>query len=300
MLHGRLLRYLDEVARCGSIRKAGENLNVASSAINRQILALEKELNTPLFHRLPQRVVLTAAGELLIAHVRETLRAMALTQAQIEEMRGLKRGEISVGVISGLAGTLMPLAIERFRKSRPRVKFKVTLLAGTEIVERVAEGEIDLGIGFNLPIGRKLKILASSTSRLGAVVSADHPLAARRFLRISDCVGYPICAADQTMAIHALLEEAVSQLSINLEPIVETNSVELMRRMTSTENCITFLSKFETLLSQQSDGTLIYIPIQSTRLRDETLMLIGGKKTTNRNLDTLVETFRNLMVNLIP
>ena len=41
MLHSRLLKYLDEVARLGSIRKAALRLNVASSAINRQILALE-------------------------------------------------------------------------------------------------------------------------------------------------------------------------------------------------------------------------------------------------------------------
>ncbi len=51
MLHSRMLRYLDEVARCGSIRQAAERLNVASSAINRQILALEAELGTPIFHR---------------------------------------------------------------------------------------------------------------------------------------------------------------------------------------------------------------------------------------------------------
>ena len=44
MLHSRLLRYLDEVSRLGSIRKAAVRLNVASSAINRQILALENEL----------------------------------------------------------------------------------------------------------------------------------------------------------------------------------------------------------------------------------------------------------------
>ncbi len=49
MLHARMLSYLDEVARCGSIRKAAANLSVASTAINRQIIALEQELGEPLF-----------------------------------------------------------------------------------------------------------------------------------------------------------------------------------------------------------------------------------------------------------
>ncbi|MBL0932855.1 MAG: LysR family transcriptional regulator, partial [Alphaproteobacteria bacterium] len=73
MLHGRMLRYLDEIVRSGSIRKASARLNVASSAINRQLLALEAELGAPLFERLPRGLRLTAAGEMLIAHVRQTL-----------------------------------------------------------------------------------------------------------------------------------------------------------------------------------------------------------------------------------
>src|SRR5882757_246157 len=74
MLHSRLLKYLDEVARVGSIRKASVRLNVASSAINRQILALENKLGAPIFERMPRRLRLTATGEVLIAHVRETLK----------------------------------------------------------------------------------------------------------------------------------------------------------------------------------------------------------------------------------
>jgi len=50
----RLLIYVDSVARHGSIRKAADALNVASSALNRQILDLETDLGSPLFERLPR------------------------------------------------------------------------------------------------------------------------------------------------------------------------------------------------------------------------------------------------------
>ena len=62
MLHSRLLKYLDEVARVGSIRKAAARLNVASSAVNRQLRALEHELGAPIFERMRRRVRVTAAG----------------------------------------------------------------------------------------------------------------------------------------------------------------------------------------------------------------------------------------------
>ena len=64
MKHLRILDYVDEVARSGSIRKAAEQLNVTASAVNRRIMDLEEELGAPLFERLPRGVRLTTAGEL--------------------------------------------------------------------------------------------------------------------------------------------------------------------------------------------------------------------------------------------
>ena len=75
----------------GSIRKASARLNVASSAINRQILALENELGAPIFERMPRRLRLTATGEVLIAHVRDTLKGHQRVEAHIEALKGLTR-----------------------------------------------------------------------------------------------------------------------------------------------------------------------------------------------------------------
>jgi molybdenum-dependent DNA-binding transcriptional regulator ModE len=68
----RLYLILDTVARAGSIRKAADRLRIASTALNRSILNVEKELGTPLFERLPRGVRLTAAGEVLIATIRRS------------------------------------------------------------------------------------------------------------------------------------------------------------------------------------------------------------------------------------
>ena len=62
MRHLRLLQYVDEVARAGSIRRAAERLNVTASAVNRRIMDLEEELDAELFERRPRGVRLTAAG----------------------------------------------------------------------------------------------------------------------------------------------------------------------------------------------------------------------------------------------
>ncbi|WAH61652.1 LysR family transcriptional regulator (plasmid) [Pseudomonas silvicola] len=91
----RLFIYIDQIARSGSIRKAAERLHFAS-AINRQLIALEEELGTPLFQRLPRKMVLTAAGEALIHHVRQSFKEIEIAQMKIEELKGLRRGEVTV------------------------------------------------------------------------------------------------------------------------------------------------------------------------------------------------------------
>ena len=95
-LHASVLKYFDMVVRLGSIRQAADRLNVASSAINRQIIKLEKYLGTPLFERLPRGMRLTPAGEVLIGHVRNTLRDFDAVLAEIEDFKGSRKGIVAV------------------------------------------------------------------------------------------------------------------------------------------------------------------------------------------------------------
>ena len=106
MLHSRRLLYINEIARCGSIRKAAARLNVASSAINRQILALEEEMGAPLFERLPRGLRLTAAGELCIEHIREVLKNYERLEGRIRSLKMQQAGKIRMVATSVLVAAL--------------------------------------------------------------------------------------------------------------------------------------------------------------------------------------------------
>src|ERR1700759_301111 len=91
-LHASILRYLAEIARLGSIRGASVTLNVASSAINRQELRLERDLGVRVFDRLPSGMQLTPAGELLLQHVRGTLQNFDRLLAEMDGLQGIRSG----------------------------------------------------------------------------------------------------------------------------------------------------------------------------------------------------------------
>ena len=288
MLHSRLLRYLDEVARCGSIRQAAEHLNVASSAVNRQILALEEELGTPLFQRLPKGLRLSAAGELLIAHVRQTLKEHERLQARMSDLKTSRSGEVVIATMNGLAGGILPPLVRTFCGQHPRVRVTVRSLFADAIVDAVLSGEADLGLAYNIPDDPGLATTAVFGARLGAVVAPTHPLALRSPARLADCLDFPIVLADPSMTIHHLMTAAFARAALALAPAYESNSMDFIKAMAVTGEAVTFMSWID-VAEEQREERLVYVAIQDRFLQAQSLSLVRRAKGRLHGAADLIE-----------
>ena len=92
-------RYFLAVAEAGSIRAAARDLNIVSSAVNRQILMLEESLGIRLFDRVGRGLRLSEAGIALARQVRDTLARYEDTVAELDTLRGLRRGRIRIATV---------------------------------------------------------------------------------------------------------------------------------------------------------------------------------------------------------
>ncbi|MBO0755181.1 MAG: LysR family transcriptional regulator [Bradyrhizobiaceae bacterium] len=279
MLHARILTYLDEVARLGSIRKAAARLNVASSAINRQILALEHEIGTPIFERMPRRLRLTATGELLIAHVRETLKSNQRVAAQIEALRGLKRGEATIATMNGLAAGPLPGFIASVLDVHPRVHIRLRVLPLDQIPNAVLTGEADIALGYNFPTSPGLRVVASHDLHLGAVVAPGHPLTKRQPAWLADCLQFPLAISDSSMTIRPIVDLAFTRAGLPLHPTIETNSIEFMSRIAGAGCAVTFLNPVD-IGVDLARGTLAYVAFQDLKVEPITLKLVVRARGT--------------------
>jgi DNA-binding transcriptional LysR family regulator len=122
-IHARSIRYFDMIRRCGSIREAARHLHVASSAVNRQLLQLEDEIGSPLFERLSSGLRLTAAGEVFSRHVITVLQDEHRLSTELELLRGVRRGSVSVAAVEGLNADLMPAVLTQMHRRYPRFRF---------------------------------------------------------------------------------------------------------------------------------------------------------------------------------
>lgn len=294
VLHARLLTYIDEVVRQGSIRKAADRLNVASSAISRQILALEEVLGVALFDRSGRQLKPTAAGEVIVRHVRETLRGLTFAQAQIEELKGLRSGFIRIGLMSGLAANFLPRAVSEFQERHPRVEVRLSLLGtGEQIVSGIEKGDLDLGLGFDFPRNPNIRVAHSAVGRLGAVVGPHHPLATETDVRLVHCIQYPLALADPTTAIRPHIDSAFKAIP-RPRTTIETNSIEVMRQMAMVGQSVTFLTPFD-IEAERRMGRLVYLPVREFIQHEQHLMLI----LNHRRSDALASLFTESLKSLI-
>jgi DNA-binding transcriptional LysR family regulator len=229
MQHLRFLHYIDAVARSGSIRAAAEKLHVASSAVNRRVQDLEEELGTPLFERLPRGVRLTAAGELFLGYARRRKADLDQVRSQIEDLSGMRRGQVTLAASQALAPAFLPQAIHAFQTLRPGIAFDVKVLDRERAVDAVTDFAADLGLIFNPPDLRGLAVLAQARQRTCALVAPDHPLAGRASVRLKDCLAYPIALPDSSLSGRSVLEDLFEQSSAQPHPPLVSNSYEMMR-----------------------------------------------------------------------
>lgn len=299
MLHARLLRYIDEVARRGSIRKAAQHLNISSTAINRQIIAYEESIGTRIFERLPRSVRPTAAGELLLRHIRATLKEHARVRDQIAGLRGLHGGTVTIAAFENLVINLLPQVIGEFRRNHPRVQVHIRAVNGPQLITGLAAGDFDLGLGYNLGVPAGIAALCTFPTRLGAIVAAAHPLAERKSVRLSDCAAYPLIVGDDSMTIHSFIREAFDDGHLPFHPQVLSNSVGLMKSLARRQEGITFMTRVD-IAEELARGELVHVPIHDEIIKDQPLSLVYRRSSTlTPAVSRLAEVTRSALAGLL-
>lgn len=240
MKHHRFLRYVDEVARTGSVRKAADRLNVTASALNRRLLDIEEEIGQPLFERHARGMRLTSAGEAFIRYVRQQASGLARLRSELEDMAGFRRGEVKLAVSQAVAYDLVPREIEAYRREFPLVEFRVRVCDRGEALRALVDYTADLMLAFNPDRTGELEALAFAPQTVHAIMSRKHPLARKSTIRLREAVQYPLALPEKGLGSRMLLDAFFARSSLTYRLAVETNSFELLKRFVKLERAIGF------------------------------------------------------------
>lgn len=189
MLDVRKLRALREVAMRGSFSEAAERLGYTQSAISQQISQLERQVGTLLLERSGRGVRLTPAGRTLVDAADAVLRRLVDAEAELEAITGVRQGSLRVATCAASAVTWLPAVLRRFRARHPAVRLNLTPTDGRAGAGLVRDGEADLaivGLPASAPLDKSLAKVPLFSDPLRILLPADHRLAARPSLALSD------------------------------------------------------------------------------------------------------------------
>ncbi|MBI1205551.1 MAG: LysR family transcriptional regulator [Rhodopseudomonas sp.] len=259
-VHEAAIVYFDAVWRVGSIRAAARKLNVASSAVNRQIIKREAVLGTALFDRVPGGLKLTAAGELFAHHAVTVLQDFERMVSRIQALQGLLAGHVEVDVVEGLCVDLMPDAIGAMRTRYPRITIGCGIRPTAEIPTAILNGDTHLGAAFQVARHSGLQQLAVGRFRVGAVVRPDHDLARQKRVSLRVCAQYPLIIAKDNLALRPMLQPAIERLQLGSRQPIETASLELGKQLVLRGVGVAFQTTIG-LERELRDGTLVHVPL---------------------------------------
>jgi DNA-binding transcriptional LysR family regulator len=148
----------------------------------------------------------------------------------------------------------LPEQIAEFRKRHPLVSFDVKVFDHEQAMAALSTYQVDLVLVFRPPFLASFQPLMTLEQRLVAVMSAKHPLAGRRTVRLRDCANYPVALAERSIGGRQLLEEVAARSRLTFQIAAESNSFEFLRSLVIKANLISFQIRIGTMPERNRIG----------------------------------------------
>ncbi|QHS10589.1 LysR family transcriptional regulator [Sinimarinibacterium sp. NLF-5-8] len=225
----RHLRYFVAVAEARHFTRAAEKIGIGQPPLSQQIQALERELGTRLFVRLPRGVNLTAAGEALFDDARRILRDVERAVDRTQRVARGELGRLRMGMINSAPfHPLIPEVIREFRRHYPNVALTLDEGATPNLAASIRADVLD--VAFVRPLLRTENGIASKTlldEDLVVVLPQEHPLTRRKAVPLSALSSEPFVLFPRSVGagLHEEILHACSSAGFVPHVLQETSQV---------------------------------------------------------------------------
>lgn len=265
MFHQPAIVYFKVVAETLSVRECSRRLNVASSAISRQILQLEDALDMTLFQRDGRRLRLTAAGEILYRHLGRISAPLEAAVSELDMLRGLKTGSVRMATAETVGLSVLPQLLSGFAETYPTIHLDVAVASSSEVIKLVAEEHVDLGFAFVTQPPTLVHMPVRHEVQVGALMRKDHPLAHGSSLRLADCFEHPVAIGKAGLSIRDAINPLLEGSNLLSKPVVEMGSNAMLVELARLGHHVSIMTSIGAH-SPPTGGELLFRPLEDEEL----------------------------------
>lgn len=230
----RQLEIIRSVILSGSVTNAASQLGISQPAVSRLLKDCEERIGFALFTRKQGRLQPTSEARTMLPELNRIFESVERLQRQAEELREMKAGSIQIATTPVLADTLLPRAIDPFLQAHPKVQLTIRNMLNTEVVERVAMDEADLGLVLSPDNYRGSSVMDLHKTELIGIVPAGHPLAAKGRIDLEDVMRFPLISFSRSLplgaALDRLFQQRGQQRRVAIEVSQSTTALSMVRQ----------------------------------------------------------------------
>lgn len=218
----RQLETFRAVMITGSTVRAAELMQITQPAVSRNLAELEAAVGFALFDRVRGRLVPTPEGQMFFREVDQSFRGLDQLRASAATIRDFGSGSIKVGSLAALGSTLVPKAIRRFQIDYPKTKITLQVLSSSNIRNRVADGQFDIGIAAD-----EVDLSGVDSQVFGSfpavcAIPPGHPLGHKRTVTPQDLDGLPMLGLSPEDRARHRLARVLEAAGVKADYVVET------------------------------------------------------------------------------
>ena len=254
----RTLRAFVEVVRQGGFSQAAEVVSLTQSTVSKAVKTLEEELGMPLLNRLGHRNQLTAAGEIAYRRAQVLLAEHSDLLGEINDLRGLKRGMLRIGLPPVGCGVLFATMFATYRSRYPDIDIELTEYGSKRLRECLEEGEVDLA-ALLLPIDEGFDYQPVRNEPLIAVLPMNHPLAGRECIDFTDLADSPFILFEAGFALNAKILAACERKGVTPRVAARSGQIDFIVDLVSAGLGVAFLPRM--LAHKHQHAGIALIPL---------------------------------------
>lgn len=224
----RQLRLLEAVARNSSFTRASEELHLTQPAVSTQIKQLEQEVGMPLFEQMGKKIYLTEAGKEVYAFSRTIAQQFRDIESVLDDMKGVKRGNLSLSVTS-TCKYFAPYLLAEFVKSHTGVQVHLEVTNRETLVAELQENIPDMAIMGTPPEHMELTAQAFMQNPLVIIARPDHPLAKVSRIPLSRLVEENFILRERGSGTRNAVERFFEQHGVKLNTSMEMSRNEAIK-----------------------------------------------------------------------
>jgi DNA-binding transcriptional LysR family regulator len=225
------LRLFIFVAELKSLTKAAERMHLSLAAASNRVKELESRFGMRLLYRESKGVLLSPAGETLLAHAQQFMRQVELLRGDMQQYNNGIKGHIRIFANTTAVTEFMPQVLGAFLSAHPHVNVALEERLNHDIVRGVQDGTADIGVAAGAVQGQGLEIINFSTDRLVLATAVGHPLAQAGHISFAETLGYPHIGLHEGSTLQHFLNRVVLESGDKLHLRIQVRGFDAMCRM---------------------------------------------------------------------